>query len=113
MHDHTAQGNDFFKCDFCRRAWADSLPMVEGHQGSLICAECLTAAFTRVVVENAGEPLAPPAVCALCLEQRADPHWRGPLADAFACKRCIKQSAAILERDPDVAWKRPATPKPA
>jgi len=107
MHDHAATGNDYFKCDFCRRSWAEELPMVEGHQGSLICSECLTAAYALVALRGEGEALQSPSVCALCLEQRADVHWRGPLGDAWACKRCIKQSAAILEKDAEVGWKKP------
>lgn len=107
MHDHTAEGNDYFKCDFCRNSWAEDRPMVEGHQGSLICVHCLTVGFTQVVVSGTGQPLQPPALCALCLEQRTDPHWRSPLQDAWACRRCLKQSAAILEKDPEYGWKRP------
>jgi hypothetical protein len=87
--------------------------MVEGHQGSLICVHCLTVAFTEVVVNGTGQPLQPPALCALCLEQRADPHWRSPLQDAWACRRCLKQSAAILEKDPESGWKRPKAPSAA
>ncbi|MFM9170969.1 MAG: hypothetical protein ACKOTD_12900, partial [Phycisphaerales bacterium] len=37
-------------CDFCRRAWGESLPMVEGHQGSCICGDCLADAFREAVL---------------------------------------------------------------
>lgn len=108
MHDRSAQGNDFFKCDFCRQSWAEDRPMVEGHQGSLVCANCLTIAYTEVVtnqtpsVENVEK-------CVMCLEQRKQPGWRSPLHDdALICLRCIKQSATVFEKDPDSLWSRPA-----
>jgi hypothetical protein len=110
MHDKDAQGNEFFKCDFCGKPWAEDRPMVEGHQGSLICGKCLTAAFTEVVHMGGGGEHAGSA-CALCLEVRKDPQWASPLREnARACRRCIKQSAAVLANDEDSAWKRPEAP---
>jgi hypothetical protein len=107
MHDKAAEGNEFFKCDFCRRAWAEDRPMVEGHQGSLICSSCLSTAYTDVVLADGGTQLAG-GMCTLCLEQRDDPQWQSPLfEEARICRRCIKQSAGTLEHDPDHAWKRP------
>ncbi len=109
MHDSSAQGNDYFKCDFCRRAWADDRPMVEGHQGSLICAACLTPAYAEVVNAGGGTALPPGAVCALCLEHREERCWESPLfPGTFACRRCVNQSARILEKDAESGWKRPA-----
>ncbi len=108
MHDSTATGNDFFKCDFCRRSWADDLPMVEGHQGSLICARCLTVAYTTLVVSEDAPLPKGGATCTLCLEERTQPEWRSPLHDeAVVCLRCVKQSATTLEKDPDFGWKKP------
>jgi ClpX C4-type zinc finger len=120
MHDTNAEGNDYFKCDFCRRSWAEDRPMVEGHRGSLVCAECLSSAYDAVVNREAGvvmtagstaasdsDPSA--AACAMCLEARKDPCWRTPVPpNALICLRCIKQSARMLEKDPEVAWRRPA-----
>lgn len=91
-------------CDFCRRAWSESLPMVEGHQGSCICGDCLADAFRGSVL--AGGPEGTPGRCVLCLEDRADAAWeRG---GARACRRCVRQSAAVLQKDPDLGWRRPA-----
>ena len=90
-------------CDFCRRAWSESLPMVEGHQGSCICGDCLADAFRDAVMAEL--PEGRPARCTLCLEERADAGWeRG---GARACRRCIRQSAAVLQKDPDLGWRRP------
>lgn len=108
MHDTSATGNEFFRCDFCRAAWSDSRPMVEGHQGSLICAPCLTVAYGAIVVADLGEPLPDGAQCVLCLEKRPEPHWRSPAyPDALACRRCIRQAAAVLSKDPESGWRRP------
>jgi hypothetical protein len=97
-------------CDFCAREWSESLPMVEGHQGSCICGDCLREAYRSVVLGDA--PAAGQVRCALCLEERADPSWApqdgpGAAAGARACRRCVKQSAAVLQKDPDLGWRRP------
>ncbi len=109
MHDESTTGNGFFKCDFCAQPWADDRPMVEGHQGSLICSKCLTASYAEIVHMGLGV-LQPNEKCVLCLEVREEPLWLSPLRDARACKRCIKQSAGVLERDPEFGWKRPTAP---
>lgn len=107
MHDTSAEGNEFFKCDFCRKPWAEDRPMVEGHHGSLICAACLTVAYAEVVnaaggAEHSGRK------CTLCLEHRDEVQWQSPMfPENCACRRCIKQSAAVLEHDEEYAWKRP------
>lgn len=101
---------DDFLCDFCSSAWDDSRPMVEGHRGSLICARCLSLAFDELWNQRAPGAVPPAQPCALCLERRDEPHWASPLTGALACKRCVKQSAVMLERDPDTPWKRPPPP---
>ncbi len=106
MHDKDADGNEFFKCDFCGLAWADDRPMVEGHQGSLICAPCLTVAYVSLVVHEEGM-VHSGAKCSMCLEERKQPQWESPVRDARVCLRCLKQSATVLEKDKDYAWKRP------
>lgn len=100
-----------FLCDFCARTWAEDRPMVEGHHGSCICGPCLSVAYTALVLQSpeAGDPgLAPPGTkCALCLEQRDEPAWPSPVRDAAACRRCVKQSAAVLQKDKSNSWKKP------
>ncbi len=108
MHDHSVQGNDFFKCDFCHKPWADDRPMVEGHQGALICSQCLTPAYVDIVHAGGGKELVE-AKCSLCLEARPEAKWASPLfPETIACRRCIKQCAGVLEHDEDHNWKRPA-----
>ena len=103
-------------CDFCRREWTEDLPMVEGHQGSCICGRCLTIAYTEVVNNSVN---AAPAdfKCALCLEalrdrqalkRESEPGWQSPAyPESGICRRCIKQSAGVLVKDPDSGWKKP------
>lgn len=95
-----------FLCDFCARAWDGTRPMVEGHKGSLICGDCLSAAYASVVLQKQHAQPAPDA-CTLCLEHRAQAHWRGSTEEAAACERCLRQAAQTLSKDPDAGWVRP------
>ncbi len=95
-----------FLCDFCGRAWDGAFPMVEGHQGSLICGSCLTVAWTEVVtLETDAAPAG--ATCAMCLQEKDDPMWASPVRKAFACRPCVKQAAGRLHKDPDWDWEKP------
>ena len=103
-------------CDFCRREWTETVPMIEGHQGSCICGRCLAVAYQEVVVQAGGD--APEDFkCPMCLEGGADraaldragePGWRSPLADgAVICRRCIELAGESLEKDKAFPWRRP------
>ena len=92
-------------CDFCGREWSDALPMVEGHQGACICGDCLREAYRALVL--AEPPAGEPARCTLCLEERADPSWESGRGPGRACRRCIRQSAAVLQKDAGTGWRRP------
>ena len=96
-------------CDFCRAEWREELPMVEGHQGSVICGRCAAVAYTRVVLlQESTAPLG--YCCTLCLENRKDRAWQSPThPEAVACERCVRQAASALEKDPDTTWTRPGT----
>lgn len=108
MHDPTQEGTPaFFICDFCRRPWSEDRPMVEGHQGSLICGPCLTVAYAELAL-NESPSIATGATCTMCLEERKQPAWRSPMFDeAIICLRCVKQSATTLEKDEESGWRRP------
>ena len=95
-----------FLCDYCHRAWDGAFPMVEGHQGHLICGNCMTLAYRAISSDPAEGPL--PA-CAMCLEERTgEPHWRSPVDESkVVCKRCVKQAAGALSKDAESGWKRP------
>jgi hypothetical protein len=104
-------------CDFCHREWTEDLPMVEGHQGAVICGNCLTIAYDEVV--NRSEGTDEPYTCVLCREGPEDraamdrvgePGWLSPVSDgAAACRRCLKRSAGVLHTDPDWSWRKPKT----
>jgi hypothetical protein len=102
-----------FLCDFCARAWDGAFPLVEGHQGSLICGNCLTIAYTDVV--HMGLDGAPSgATCTLCLEERDDPMWASPVREgASVCRRCLRQGGTKLHKDPDWPWTKPEAPADA
>ncbi|MBL0871194.1 MAG: hypothetical protein IBJ18_11530 [Phycisphaerales bacterium] len=120
MHDPTASGNDYFKCDFCHQPWSEDRPMIEGHKGSLVCKHCLNAAYTTVVHMTMGVPgtkgplkdiPAQGPACTMCLERREELYWQSPIVDdALICRRCIRQAVTGLERDPDYNYARPAPP---
>lgn len=108
MHDNDAEGNAFFKCDFCTSPWDEDRPMVEGHRGSLICGRCLSLAYREVVLANAGVGPASGVGCALCLQTNEVLHWQSPLDESVvACRECITRSARMLDKDTDYAWSLP------
>ena len=113
MHNLDADGTAYFVCDFCSKPWAEDLPMVEGHRGSLICGQCLQIAYTEVVHLRSGCAVHAGETCVLCLESdRPGLHWRSLMRDeAIACVRCIKQSAGVLHKDPDYEWTKPSPPE--
>lgn len=110
MHRTTPQGELIEStCDFCGRVWdpAGDQLMIEGHQGSLICLKCLSAAYAEIALhggglENQGKK------CTMCLEERKQPEWESPVnTGARVCLRCVKQAATALEKDSESGWKRP------
>lgn len=110
---HNMSPGDFL-CDFCGQPWHEDRPFVEGHRGSCICANCLTLAYTAIVLHDAGEPPRGGAVCTLCLQPKPDEaHWTSPVFDdTLACARCIRQSAGVLHKDPEINWRKPGAPGP-
>ncbi|MBS0190183.1 MAG: ClpX C4-type zinc finger protein [Phycisphaerales bacterium] len=107
--DNNVQMSDIL-CDFCGKEWTLERPMVEGHRGACICGECLTLAYTAVVID--GSATAPAGfMCELCRENRPDAGWKSPATGIAACFRCIKQSAGVLQKDAESGWKKPAAKK--
>lgn len=108
INENNASPEDFL-CDFCMNHWTEQSPMVEGHRGSLICAKCLTDAYREIVYKESGVPLAEGTTCRLCLSPTDDPTWgKAECPEARACRKCIRQSTAVLEKDKEFGWKRPA-----
>jgi len=108
VHDHNAEGNAFFKCDFCHSPWSEDRPMIEGHKGSLVCVSCLTLAWRQVVLGDAGTGPESGAECRMCLQTNDVPYWQSPVdPEALICRECVERAARTLEKDPDVAWEAP------
>jgi len=103
-------------CDFCRHEWIEDRPMIEGHHGSCICGDCLSAAYAAVVLRGEGADQRA-AACTMCLETAAaraelgrgdEPGWRHRSnPEAAICRRCIKLAAGALHKDPDFPWAKP------
>jgi len=94
-------------CDACGSVWTDERPMVEGHQGSCICGACLTVAYSELVLHPT-EDAPTERKCVLCLEMKSEPMWASPVReDAIYCRRCVKQAAAVLNKDKDIPWSKP------
>lgn len=95
-------------CDFCHASWTEDLPLVEGHQGSVICGRCVSVAFAEVVLGGGGAEELAGLKCRMCLEERDEPQWESPLDGTVRiCRRCIEMAAGAMEKDPDTSWKRP------
>ena len=93
-------------CDFCSEAaWAAGSPCIEGHRGSVICGKCLSVAFVSIVTCKVEEQ---EAECVMCLEKRATPMWKGLRDEALICRRCVKQSAGVLQNSPAYDWSKPS-----
>ncbi|MBX3358347.1 MAG: hypothetical protein KF745_07955 [Phycisphaeraceae bacterium] len=109
MHTTTPDGTVIeSRCDFCSALYGENI-MIEGHQGSLLCLKCLTAAYTDLVLAGGGDANRG-RKCTMCLEERSQPQWESPATSACVCLRCIKQSATALEKDGESGWARPKRP---
>ncbi|MEM9166576.1 MAG: hypothetical protein AAGB48_06075 [Planctomycetota bacterium] len=112
MQRQGANPNDMqpadFICDFSLRPWDGAFPMVEGHRGSLISGDCLTIAYADVILSQRTSIEPGQYTCTMCLESRNEPCWQSPARpEAVICRRCIRQGATRLEKDPDWDWLKP------
>lgn len=106
MQREADDGGIIISCDFCGEDWLpydedQSNPMIEGHQGSIICLKCLKIAL-KMKTEGDGE-----YTCCMCLRENlpADlPRWQSEATDAVICRDCINQAAGTFSKDPDVDW---------
>ena len=92
-------------CDFCEAEFGQAA-MVEGHQGSLVCMKCLSAAYTELKMLKGGEEHRG-GKCIMCLEERDEPEWQSPLTGKNICTRCTTMAYRALEKDGDTGWQRP------
>lgn len=104
-------------CDFCGTDWDEVRPMVEGHQGSVICLACLRYALDQA------EPAPDSFQCAMCLmEKPAQARlWTHPgpkpspglNPNAAICWDCVRLAAKTFHKDKDVdfTWNPADYPK--
>ncbi|MCZ6835043.1 MAG: hypothetical protein O7G85_04645, partial [Planctomycetota bacterium] len=59
-------------CDFCHREWNEAIPMLEGHQGSCLCGNCLKIAYTELVLNKHVPEHEDDWKCPMCLESSED-----------------------------------------
>ena len=100
-------GGVVISCDFCGTDWDQVKPMIEGHHGSVICADCLRVAVDSAAVRPGRH------VCTMCirddLPEDMEKWIPSPLPDranpqASICVECIRQADGAFRRDPDVEW---------
>lgn len=114
MQKHNADGVTLH-CDYCGRLWDMHEPMIEGHQGSVLCLACLARA-----IDDGGNEPAKRVKCTLCLRdfdpgdgetiwQYADPPAEAN-AQARLCGDCAAQADRAFDRDPDTNWTRKLSP---
>ena len=106
INENDVQPEDIL-CDYCGRAsWAKGEPVVEGHQGSIICGSCLEMSYNALVVSSSGQQTE--QQCRMCLETRQQPSWHSEFdPQATICLRCTRQSATALEKSKHWDWSRP------
>lgn len=94
-------------CDFCgNTAWANNVPCVEGHRGSIVCGNCLSVAYSELILVARG--VSTTEQCRMCLEHREEPVWQGAVEPvASICLRCTKQSATVLNKSKQWDWSKP------
>ena len=113
MHRAGADPNNMtpedFLCDYCGNSWADDRPMIEGHRGSCLCVKCLSVAYRVLAIDDDGVASSESTTCAMCITTNGEfPLWESPSTGAFACAQCVKRTAGIMHKDPDIAWTKPA-----
>ena len=65
------------------------------------------AATEGVAADAGGAGGSGHGACRLCREERDERSWSGALPGARVCRRCVRQSAAVLQKDPDLGWRKP------
>jgi len=110
----TEDGYVIISCDFFGTDWDEVVPMIEGHQGSVISLDALAAAVDEAAV--AEEPFK----CTMCLRQfepgekawrcLKPPHAATANPNAIICWDCICQADRAFSKDPDTEWDRKIPP---
>ncbi len=106
IDENNVQPEDIL-CDFCgSAAWANDVPCIEGHRGSIVCGNCLTVAYSELVLACAGTSTE--EKCRMCLDHRDEHIWQGVVEPvASICFSCTKQAASELHKSKEWDWTKP------
>ncbi|MEX0654932.1 MAG: hypothetical protein WD534_15525 [Phycisphaeraceae bacterium] len=111
-------GGIVISCDFCGVDWDEERAMVEGHQGSVLCLDCLKLALDQ------SEPADESFNCTMCLQEREPGKrwWMHPAPqdlpgrnrEAAICWDCVRLAAKTYHKDKDIdfRWDPADYPKP-
>jgi len=106
MQEYSQEGVSIL-CDFCHVPWDGQFAMIEGHQGSAICLECLKKAL-----ENA-QTHADKYRCTMCLRINIPghlPRWStAEFPQAVVCQECLFLAAKAMSKAPhaNFQWSPP------
>ena len=103
MQRHTDEGV-ILCCDFCGTDWDMVKPMIEGHQGSILCLACLACAIDEAT------PREQPFQCTLCLREIGAGARAWAAGQATVCFDCLQQADRAFDKDPDTPWTRRIDP---
>ena len=91
-------------CDFCGDEWDMVKPMIEGHQGSILCLACLGRGIDEAAESDH------PFKCTMCIRD-VDAGERGwTSSGATVCYDCLQQADRAFDKDPDTEWTRKIPP---
>lgn len=110
----TENGYVIISCDFFGTDWDEVMPMIEGHQGSVISLAALEDAV------DGAEPTEAAFKCTMCLREfdpgekawrcEEPPHPATANPNAVICWDCIRQADRAFSKDPDTEWDRKIAP---
>ena len=96
---HTEPDGIVISCDFCRTAWDEVIPMIEGHRGSVLCLPCLRRALDEAASTAAGFE------CTLCLQSFEAGRKAWLSEHATVCWPCIRLAAKGFHKDKDIDFR--------
>jgi len=91
-------------CDFCGEEWDMVKPMIEGHQGSILCLPCLGRAIDEANEHDQ------PIKCNMCLRDFDPGQKAWTRNDATVCLDCLQQADRAFDKDEDTDWSRKIPP---
>jgi len=79
-------------------------PMIEGHQGSILCLNCLGRAIDEATDFDDRSK------CTMCLRDLEGDERGWSSSGAMVCYDCLQQADRAFDKDPDTEWTRKIPP---